>query len=109
MRIMGLRPYVFITSWYATAIAQFLLDALICALVIKAFCVHTPLWLLFSFIGVFCLGYISFAHHGRAGFTSGTRPGGRGKFCPSPSEPHAPPRPQLVPASPQPVFAASAG
>jgi len=24
MRIMGLRPYVFITSWYATAIAQFL-------------------------------------------------------------------------------------
>ena len=37
MRIMGLRPYVFITSWYATAIAQFLLDALICALVIKAF------------------------------------------------------------------------
>ena len=47
MRIMGLRPSVFVTSWYVTAILQFLLDALICALVVKAFCVHTPLWLLF--------------------------------------------------------------
>ena len=61
MRIMGLRPAVFVTSWYVTAIVQFLLDALICALVVKAFCVHTPLWLLFSFIGIFCLGCISFA------------------------------------------------
>ena len=47
MRIMGLRPSVFVASWYVTAVLQFLLDALICSLVVKAFCVHTPLWLLF--------------------------------------------------------------
>ena len=44
-----------------TAVLQFVLDALICSLVVKAFCVHTPLWLLFSFVAVFCMGCISFA------------------------------------------------
>lgn len=61
MRIMGLKPYVFVTSWYMTAIVQFLLDAFVCALVVKAFCVYTPFWVLFTYVAIFCMGCISFA------------------------------------------------
>ena len=61
MRIMGLRDRVLYTSWWLSALVQFTLITIICTAVIKIFVVHTATWIVFLFVGLFCLGAISFA------------------------------------------------
>ena len=61
MRIMGLRDRVLYASWWLSAIIQFLLITILCTATIKLFVVHTAAWIVFLYVGLFCLGAISFA------------------------------------------------
>ena len=58
MRIMGLRDRVLYTSWWLTALIQFALITTLCTAVIKIFVVHTAGWIIFLYVGLFCLSKV---------------------------------------------------
>ena len=49
------------SSWWLFSLGQFLLITLLCTLIIKLFVVHPAAWVVFVYIGAFCLGAVSFA------------------------------------------------
>ena len=61
MRIMGLRDVVLYSSWWLSALVQFSIIAALCTAVIKLFVIHTAWWIILLYVGLFCLGAISFA------------------------------------------------
>ena len=61
MRIMGLRDRVLYSSWWLSALLQFALITILCTAVIKLFVIHTAAWVVGLYVGLFCLGAISFA------------------------------------------------
>jgi ATP-binding cassette subfamily A (ABC1) protein 3 len=61
MRIMGLRDSVLYSSWWLSALAQFSVISVLCTAVIKLFVINTAWWIILLYVGLFCLGAISFA------------------------------------------------
>jgi hypothetical protein len=61
MRIMGLRDRALYASWWASALLQFFVITVLCTIVIKMFMIHTGWLIIGLYVGLFCLGAISFA------------------------------------------------
>ena len=55
------RPQVLYSSWWLSAILQFTVTTLLCTVMIKQFVINTATWIILLYVGVFCLGAVSFA------------------------------------------------
>jgi hypothetical protein len=52
---------VLYSSWWLSALAQFSVISVLCTAVIKLFVINTAWWIILLYVGLFCLGAISFA------------------------------------------------
>ena len=60
LKISGLTHASWAGGWYATALLQFFLIAVLCAGTTASFMIHTSFALLLAYVTLFCVGVVSF-------------------------------------------------